>query len=118
MMNHKIKIASWNLCLGLPNKKDCVVEILKQNNIKICCLQETEICDNFPESSLNFGGYNLELEMNSEKKRTGIYLRSDMKYVRRKELEINDMHIVIVDLLCNVKFRIINVTDEPQNELA
>ena len=105
---NKLIVATWNLCLGLPNKKESVIEILKQNKISICCLQETEIGDNFPENILNFGGYNIELEGNSEKKRTGIYLRSDVKYNRRHDLEKNDMHVVIVDVMCDVKIRIIN----------
>ena len=43
----EIIIGSLNLCLGLPNKKDSVIEILKNDNVSICCLQEVE-----PESSL------------------------------------------------------------------
>ena len=86
-MENNIKLATWNLCLGLPNKKDLVIETLKHNEINVCCLQETEINSNFSESILNFGGYNLELETNTEKKRAGIYLRTDLKYKRRKDLE-------------------------------
>ena len=67
-MSCELKIGSLNLCLGLPNKKDMVVEMLKLNKLSICCLQETEIPENFPENILNFGGYNLELEMNKEKR--------------------------------------------------
>ena len=67
-MEKQLKIATWNLCLGLSNKKDTVLRYLSENEIKICCLQETEIPLNFPENVLNCGNYNLELEMNSEKK--------------------------------------------------
>ena len=63
----QIIIGSLNLCLGLPNKKDSVVEMLKTNNVSICCLQEVEVQMNFPEKVLSCGGYNLELEQNSEK---------------------------------------------------
>ena len=66
--NKNIKIGSWNLCLGLPNKKDIVTQYLNENNIAICCLQETEVPDNFPEITLNSNGYILELEQNVEKK--------------------------------------------------
>ena len=44
--------------LGLPNKKDNVTEMLYKNNVKICCLQETELPKNFPVKMLNCGGYN------------------------------------------------------------
>ena len=80
-----LNIATMNLCLGLPNKKDSVIELLHRNNVNICCLQETEILNNFPEKLLDCGGYTLELELNSEKKRAGIYLRNDLKYKRRND---------------------------------
>ena len=66
-----IKIGSWNLCLGLPNKKDIVTQYLTENNIAICCLQETEVPVNFPGTTLNANGYILELEQSVDKKRAG-----------------------------------------------
>ena len=44
-----INIGTWNLCLGLTNKKDIVTSTLSRNNIKICCLQETEVPNDFPD---------------------------------------------------------------------
>ena len=93
--------ATWNLCLGLANKKDTVNRYLNENNIKVCCLQETEIPQGFPENILNSGGYILELEMNSEKKRVGVYLHRDVNYVRRFDLEKENHHIVIIDVKTN-----------------
>ena len=107
MMN--LNIATLNICLGLTNKKDTVTELLHRNNINICCLQETEVPMNFPEKILNCGGYTLELENNSEKKRAGIYLKNDIKYKRRIDLEKQYFHIVIGDVVVNVKIRIINI---------
>ena len=69
--NSKLRIGTWNLCLGLPNKKDIVMDYLKLNKVNICCLQETEVPLNFPEHVLNTGDYNLELELNDVKKRVG-----------------------------------------------
>ena len=108
-MEKQLKIATWNLCLGLSNKKDTVLRYLSENEIKICCLQETEIPLNFPENVLNCGNYNLELEMNTDKKRAGIYIRSDVKYIRRNDLENGDRHLVIIDVLSHKPIRIINV---------
>ena len=107
MMN--LNVSTLNLCLGLPSKKDSVTELLRRNNVNVCCLQETEIPKNFPEKVLDCGGYTLELELNSDKKRAGIYLQNDLNYVRRDDLEKEDFHIVIVDVFTNVKIRIINV---------
>ena len=62
-----LKIGTWNLCLGLANKKDIVTQCLRALNIKICCLQETEILSNFPVNILNCGNYTVELENEIEK---------------------------------------------------
>ena len=58
---------------------------------------------------LNCGGYTLELETNTDKKRSGIYLRNNLKYVRRQDLEKENLHIVIVDVYTSTKIRIINI---------
>ena len=54
-MDSCLKIGTWNLCLGLPNKKDIVTDYLKLNSVNICCLQETDVPVNFPEIVLNTG---------------------------------------------------------------
>ena len=80
-----------------------VTETLNRKNISVCCLQETLVPLCFPEDLLNCGGFNIKLETNTLKKRTGIYIRRDIKYVRRKDLESSDRHIVIIDVITNVK---------------
>ena len=67
-MNSILKFCTWNLCLGLANKKDLVTDTLQRKEIGICCPQETKIPNDFPVSILNSGGYNIELEVNSTKK--------------------------------------------------
>ena len=67
-MLNVLNFATWNLCLGLANKKDLVTEALFRNNNSACCLQETEIPMNFPEEILNCNDYLLELELNNLKK--------------------------------------------------
>ena len=104
-----LKIATWNVCLGIANKKDMVTTMLHQNNISICCLQEIEVINNFPVSLLNCNNYVIEIELANEKRRTGIYLRKDVSYTRRHDLEISDCHIVIVDIIADKKIRIINM---------
>ena len=59
---------------------------------------ETEVPIGFPENLLNCGSYNLELEQNTMKKRVGIYLHKDLNYLRRRDLEKEDLHIVIIDI--------------------
>ena len=60
-----------NLCVGLANKKDSVIDHLNINIVDICALQETEIVDGFPEQILICENYILRLECNDVKKRTG-----------------------------------------------
>ena len=81
------KSTGFNLCLGHANRKDSVSDQLVNNEINVCALQETEIPKGFPENVLNCGNYVLELETNEDKKRVGFYTRSDVKYLRRKDLE-------------------------------
>ena len=48
-MSEEIKVVTWNLCLGLADKKDIVTTYLNSLNISVCCLQETKIQIDFPE---------------------------------------------------------------------
>ena len=41
--NLNLKLATWNLCLGLSNKKDVVSQTILSNEIDICVLQEIDI---------------------------------------------------------------------------
>ena len=42
-MEDQIKIASWILCLRLMNKKNYVSQIIIDEKIDICCLQEIDL---------------------------------------------------------------------------
>ena len=58
---------------------------------------------------MSCGGYNLELETNAEKKRIGIYIRSDIKYIRLNELETPNCHILVIDVVTSIKLCIIRI---------
>ena len=66
-MNNNLIIATWNLCLGIANKKDIVTKYLSEHNIKVCCLQETEVPKNYPVHVLNCNNYVLEFEESMQK---------------------------------------------------
>ena len=70
------KFATWNVCLGLTNKKDLVINELRRLDISICCLQEVEIKKNFPIQTLNTKDYKIEVEENLNKARTAIYIKT------------------------------------------
>ena len=52
-METNLKLATWNLCLGISNKKDIITEYLKSNDISDCCMQETENPLNYPVNCIN-----------------------------------------------------------------
>ena len=116
MMN-VIKIATLYLCLGLKNKKETVKKLIIDNEIEILCLQETEIPINYPIDLLTFRGYSFENENNQFKSRCGIYVSDKLSYLRRYDLEIINMHVMIIDIDDNQKTRIMNVYRpfNPQN---
>ena len=68
-----LKIATWNLCLGLRNKRDYVSKMINEHKLDIVCLQETDIEQNYPLNILSFKGYDFLTENNSNKARAGIY---------------------------------------------
>ena len=86
-----------------------VVDILSLKRINICCLQETEIPSGFPQNILNCGGFTIELEINSENKRAGVYISTEVNHTRRNDLEQENMHIVIIDVKAETQFRNINI---------
>ena len=104
-----VKIGTWNLCLGLPNKKELILETLKKNKIDVCCLQETELGHNFPEEILNSSDYCFEAENSTNKKRVGIYVHKRLNYQRRFELEEKNRHLIIIDLELDINIRIITL---------
>jgi hypothetical protein len=104
-----VRIATWNLCLGLINKKDKVLRELNNNSINICCLQETELDENFPVISLNSNEYFFEPELNANKKRVGFYINKQISYIRRTNLEDKDSHLLIIDMNTSSTIRIIGL---------
>ena len=105
-----VKIATWNLCLGLINKKEIVLDELCKNNIDICCLQETEIAKDYDLSFLNSKDYELETETNQKKIKVGVYIKNKLPYKRRKDIEDPNCHLIIIDLLSTVKIRFLSST--------
>ena len=104
-----IKIATLNLCLGLRSKKDEVKRLVIDNEIDVLCLQETEIPNDYPVELLTFKGYGYESELNCVKSRCGIYVSNKVSYLRRHDLEVINMHVMIIDLNDKNQSRIINM---------
>ena len=56
-----------------------------------------------------FNGYSFENEINNNKSRCGIYVSNKISYVRRSDIEIENLHVMIIDLNDKYKTRIINI---------
>ena len=82
-------------------------------------MQETEIQTNYPESTLNGNSYELELELSTTKKWSGIYLKSELNYFRRADLE-KKTFTSIVDIKLAVQIRIICIyrSFRPPNQMT
>ena len=112
-----IKIATWNLCLGLFHKKDYVRAILHENEIDILTLQETEIPQKTNIENLNIKGYAMEVESNEKKMRIATYIKNNLPYKRRLDLEKQNLHLMILDVQTNPITRLISIyrTFQPQD---
>ena len=106
-MLNELKLASWNLCLGLANKKDLIAHTLNQEIIDICALQECEVSHLIDEKNLAIKNYRLELKGNDVKRRSGFYIKNLIDYVRRKDLESKNVHLLTIDVNNTVDYRII-----------
>ena len=112
-----IKVATWNICLGLKNKKDYIYEVINRKDIDICLLQEVEIESNYDTRLLTNANYKIEVETNTKKARTATVIKDNISYVRRHNLEKEDFGIIIIDIETPDVYRIINVyrSFNPQN---
>ena len=111
-----LKIATWNLCLGLFHKKDYVRTQLHENNIDILTLQETDLSPELQLENLQIKGYSIEVENNNKKRRVAIYVKNSISYKRRIELEKENLHVIVLDIEINPPVRIITIyrTFNPQ----
>ena len=85
------------------------------------CLQEVEIESGYDPVSLNLKDDQFELEVNSVKLRTEIYIKKSIAYRRRYQLEGADSHIAVIDLKDSGTINhVINVyrSFNPQNKLC
>jgi hypothetical protein len=111
-----LKIATWNLCLGLFHKKDYVRTQLHENNIDILTLQETDLSPELQLENLQIKGYSIEVENNNKKRRVAIYVKNSISYKRRIELEKENLHVIVLDIEISPPVRIITIyrTFNPQ----
>ena len=104
-----MKLATWNVCLGVKGKKDYIKTVVCQEDLDICCIQECDIKPDYPMSALTFKNYNIEVEKNDVKSRCCIYIRNTVNYERRSDLEGENNNLVIIEVGDIKKYIIINL---------
>ena len=104
-----IKVATWNLCLGLKMKKDYVYDTLRKEKIDVCLLQEVEIGKEYPINILTGKDYKMEVENNDIKARVAIVIKNKLDYKRQEELESANLGLMVIDVDVDVKYIIINI---------
>ncbi len=111
-----MRIATWNLCLGLFHKKDYVRTLLYKKNIDILTLQEAELSPDLQLENLQIKGYSIEVENNNKKRRVAIYIKNSISYKRRVDLEKESLHVIILDVESSPPIRLITIyrTFNPQ----
>jgi exonuclease III len=100
-METQIKIATWNVCLGVRNKIALVKKLLIDSEIDILCIQEAEVDADDDLGLLEIKDYNLELEISRDrntKRRTLMYVNRRIDYERTMEAERAEAHIIIITL--------------------
>ena len=68
-------------------------------------MQEVEIESGFDHSILNIKAFDLEVEMNLIKSRTGIYVSKDLNYSRKSDLEGLNSHLIVIDIEGNSEIK-------------
>ena len=80
-----------------------------KEKVDICLLQETEIASDYPIELLSTKDFKIETEKSLSKARTAIIIRNGINYEIKKELERTDCGIIILDVISNINYHIINV---------
>ena len=93
----------------MMNKKDIIKRTVQEMDIDICCMQEVDIPNDFPNELMSFQNYQIEVENNNRKARVAILLKSTVKYVRRANLEGSNSNLLVIDILHGSTTRIINL---------
>ena len=99
-MSHSTKSATLNLCLGLRSEREEVCKLIKENDIDILCMQETEVPKHFPVNILTFKGYHFGNENINCKSRCGIYAETLIK-VTKSNGEIENISKHYVPRICS-----------------
>ena len=82
-----MRIATWNVFLGVKGKKEYIKTVINQEEIDICCIQECDIKPDYPKNALTFSNYNIEVEQNDTKARCCTYVKNSINHKRRLDLE-------------------------------
>ena len=93
----------------MKNKKDYIYDVIRENNLDICLLQEVEITEKYGTNLPTHREFRIKVKTNCVKARTIIIIKGSVLYERQKTLEQEDSGTVIIDLNGPQKYSIINI---------
>jgi len=77
---HNLKLATWNICLGMFHKVDIIKQTIYRENLDLLLLNETEINESHDTQYLKIPEYDLVTPLNKTNTRIAAYIRSDKNY--------------------------------------
>ena len=108
-MMTNLKIASWNVCLGISNKLNHIQNILETESIDVLFVQEAEIQNQTNTQFYQINGFKLVTSetINTGKARSCCFIRNTIKFKQNK-LKDNSIELIslrIGDLTVNGIYR-------------
>ena len=104
-----IRIASWNICLGVSNKLNHIENVLNQENIDVLFIQECEIQNQTNKKFYDIKGYILVIcgTIISGKARTCCYIKNNINFTHNNEDEnaVEIISLKIENLTINGLYR-------------
>ena len=94
-----LTILHQNVC-GLASKKDILEDFILEKNVKIFIVTETHLQSATPTSLVDIWGYTFE--RNGHKSKwggAGIYIKENIEYIRRNDLNDENVEAVWIEIL-------------------
>ena len=87
---------------GLARKKNILEDFILEKNIKIFGATETLLQNATPTSLIDISGYTSERNNRSSKGgRVGVYIKENIEYIRRNDLNDENVEAVWIEILQN-----------------
>lgn len=104
---HNLNIASWNIGRGIITKQAQIEQLIKEENLDIICLQETDFkyySDKNPVKLDGFVTFTNLVKTIEDKVRLMVFVREDVKASLRNDLMSEDFCSIWIEIMGHKKF--------------